>query len=199
MPTQEESTERRIIDYLEDCYERGWSCPTVRGIAAETNLSKSSVQRYLSKMEQNGVLQKGKWGYETIQMRREDYDTVSVAILGSIHCGSLAFEEENIEGYVKLPESLVGSGSFYLLKAYGDSMIEAGIEDDDYVLVRQQAEAHDGDIVVALVENEVTLKRFFRDTDNRRIILHPENRKMKDIVVKACQIQGVAVKVLKDL
>lgn len=78
-------------------------------------------------------------------------------------------------------------------------MIDVGINDGDLVLVRQQNEANYNDIVVALVENEVTLKRFRPDPENKRIILHPENKRMKDIVVRECKIQGVAIKVIKSL
>ena len=78
-------------------------------------------------------------------------------------------------------------------------MIDAGINDGDMVLVRQQEEANYNDIVVALVENEVTLKRYRPNRDRGVIILHPENKRMKDIVVDECKIQGVAIKVIKDL
>lgn len=78
-------------------------------------------------------------------------------------------------------------------------MIEAGIEDGDLVVIRKQSDANDGDIIVALVEEEATLKRLYRDEENGRIILHPENKDMSDIVVDNCIIQGIAVKVIKDL
>ena len=78
-------------------------------------------------------------------------------------------------------------------------MVEAGINDNDLILVRRTEKAEEGDIVVALVDGENTLKRFFLDKKSKKIILHPENRKLKDIVVSSCDIQGVAVKVLKDL
>ena len=77
-------------------------------------------------------------------------------------------------------------------------MIEAGIEDGDLVVIRKQSYANDGDIIVALVEEEATLKRMYRE-ENGRIILHPENKKMSDIIVDKCIIQGIAVKVIKDL
>ena len=78
-------------------------------------------------------------------------------------------------------------------------MVEACINDNDLILVRRTEKAEEGDIVVALVDGENTLKRFFLDKKSKKIILHPENSKMKDIVVRNCDIQGVAVKVLKDL
>ncbi len=83
--------------------------------------------------------------------------------------------------------------------ASGESMIDVGIEDGDLVVIRKQDTANEGDIVVALVDYEATLKRFYMDILNRRIILHPENKMMKDIYVDNCMIQGVAVKVIKDL
>ncbi len=121
-----------------------------------------------------------------------------VALLGSIACGSPMLEEENVEEYFTLPEKLVGSGKFFLLRAKGDSMINAGIDEGDLVLIKQQNMADDGDIVVALTEdNENTLKGIYRE--DGQIILRPENDDYDDIYVDECYIQGVAVKVLKDL
>ena len=116
-------------------------------------------------------------------------ETVPVAVVGSVSCGPLTFAEENIEEYIKLPTSLLGHGKFFILRASGQSMIGAGIEDGDLVVVRQQETAEPGQIVVALVEDEVTLKRFFPDPQNGCIRLHPENRRMKDIIVCEGQYQ----------
>ena len=120
-------------------------------------------------------------------------------ILGRIACGIPKFAEENIEEYVRLPVALFGKGNFFILRAYGDSMIEAGIDDGDLVLIRQQNYADEGQIVVALMEDDATLKRYYPEPENQRIRLHPENSRMDDIYVDYCEIQGVAVKVLKDL
>ena len=103
------------------------------------------------------------------------------------------YEEENIEEYVSLPTAIFGKGDFFILRASGQSMIEAGIDDGDLVVVKKQVEAKEGDIVVALVDNQNTLKRYFRDDENKKIILHPENKKMKDIIVDECCIQGVGL------
>ena len=117
-----------------------------------------------------------------------------------VPCGPLSEEYECIDGYVRLPVSFVGNAKkCFLLTASGNSMIDAGINDGDLVLVRQQEEANYNDIVVALVDNEVTLKRYRPDNENGVIVLHPENKRMKDIVVDECKIQGVAIKVIKDL
>ncbi|WP_242980705.1 LexA family protein [Blautia argi] len=79
---------------------------------------------------------------------------------------------------------MFGKGDFFILRASGQSMIEAGIDDDDLVVVKKQVEVNEGDIVVALVDNQNTLKRYFRDDENKKIILHPENKKMKDIICR---------------
>ena len=135
----------------------------------------------------------------TDKTEKTDVELTSVAILGSISCGIPQLEEERAEGFVSLPVSMFGRGEFFFLRAKGESMIDAGIDDGDLVLIRKQSEATDGQIVVALVENENTLKRFYMDKENHCIRLHPENKEMKDIIVASCEIQGVAVKVIKSL
>lgn len=122
-----------------------------------------------------------------------------VAVLGRVSCGLPKYAEENIEEYVSLPVSLFGQGRFFILRADGESMIEAGIEDGDMVVIRQQSTASEGQIVVALVEDETTLKRYYIDKRRRCVRLHPENSEMEDIYVNDCIIQGVAVHVIKAL
>ena len=158
-----------IEDYINSFRNRQGSTPSVRQIASGVGLAVGTVSKYLSYMRENGVL---------------DYDIPK-------------FAEENIEEYVCLPESLFGRGEFFLLRARGDSMTGAGIEDGDLVLIRQQSTADYNQIVVALVDDEATLKRFRPKVDH--ICLHPENNRYEDIIVESCLIQGVAVKVIKDL
>ena len=100
---------------------------------------------------------------------------------------------------MRLPIALFGQGDFYILRANGDSMIDANINHGDLVVVRQQDYAEEGQIVVALIEDEATLKRYYPEPERQRVRLHPENPKLQDIYVDDCSIQGVAVKVLKDL
>ena len=138
-------------------------------------------------------------GYRTMTSTKTKMQAVRVPVLGTIACGIPKYAEENIEEYVRLPVALFGQGNFFILRAYGDSMVEAGIDDGDLVLIRQQNYADEGQIVVALIEDDATLKRFYPEPENRRIRLHPENSHMEDIYVPMCEIQGVAVKVLKDL
>ena len=145
------------------------------------------------------MLSNGRRSYVTDTSRRARRDFVRVPILGEVACGLPRFAEENIVDYVQLPSSLFGNGDFYMLRASGYSMIDVGISSGDYVLIRRQNTAEPGEIVVALVEDEATLKRYYPEPERRRIRLHPENRVMDDIYVSDCEIQGIAVKVLKDL
>ncbi len=199
MRTKDEDLMQRIKDYIEEQCNFNGRVPPIREIATEFRIGKSSVQRYLDYMAEEGIISRGEYGYESIEQSRTER-TVTVAKLGYVPCGPLTEEFECIDGYVKLPASFVGNAQkCFLLTASGNSMIGAGINDGDLVLVKQQEWANQGDIVVALVENEVTLKRYYNDPENRRIILRPENKRMKDIYVKECLIQGVAIKVIKDL
>ena len=120
-------------------------------------------------------------------------------IYGGIPCGELGYLDDNIEGYVEIPESLIGTGSYFVLQADGDSMIGAGINDSDLVIIRKQDYADDGDIVVAFVDSKVTLKRYYKLRDIKAYRLHAENEAYEDKIVKECKVLGVAVKILKDL
>ena len=126
-------------------------------------------------------------------------ETTPVHLLGSIACGPFNFGEENILETYQFPTSFTGKGEFFLLHTFGQSMIDAGIEPGDLVLIRRQNTANPGDIVVVSVGDETTLKRYFPEPEKGRIRLHPENENMEDMYVKDCLIQGTAVKVIKDL
>lgn len=200
MQTKKQDLTNKIKHFIEEYYGQYGTSPTIRCIAENVGCSKSNVSIYIDYLKEQGLMEIGENGYETDVTKATNTKVVAVPKLGYVPCGPLSEEYECIDGYVRLPASFVGNAkSCFLLTATGNSMIDVGINDGDLVLVRQQNEANYNDIVVALVENEVTLKRFRPDPENKRIILHPENKRMKDIVVKECKIQGVAIKVIKDL
>jgi repressor LexA len=154
----------------------------------------------MQKLKENGEIDyNGSRSIRTDAIDKLDSSTVTVGLVGSIACGGPKFAEQNITEYFKLPTALVGYGDFFLLRADGESMINAGIDDGDLVLIKRQNVAAEGQIVVALIDDEATLKRFYIDRENRRFRLHPENDAMSDIFVNEVAIQGIAVKVLKDL
>lgn len=189
---------KEIEAFVDLYYTQHHKSPSCREIAENTTLQRSAVQRYLTAMNDQGMIQYDGKNIRTRKIQGNTPKMASVGIVGSINCGPLMTEEEAVEGYVDLPTSLFGNGDFYLLHASGDSMINAGIDDGDMILIRKQVDARDGDIVVAYVEGEGnTLKRLYRTDDG--IILHPENESMADIKVDHCMIQGVAVWIFKQV
>jgi len=189
-----------IEAYINDYKEKNGSAPTVREIESGIGLSKATVSRYLSYMRDNGMIDyAGHRNITTKEGRKTRDESVKVPVLGSVSCGVPKYAEENIEEYVRLPIALFGRGQFFILRANGDSMIDADIYDGDLVLIRQQNYADEGQIVVALMEDEATLKRYYPEPESHRVRLHPENEALEDIYVSDCIIQGVAVKVIKDL
>lgn len=191
---------KRLEHFIDNYMDEYGRSPTTREIAAGTGRALSTVHKYLSQMRTEGVLDYS--GHRNITTRRRKKmadESVQVPVLGKVSCGALKLAEECIEEYVHLPVALFGRGKYFLLRANGDSMIEASIDDGTLVLVRQQDYASPGQIVVALVGDEATLKRYYPEPEHNRICLHPENKSMDDIYVSSCAIQGVAVKVLKDL
>ncbi len=200
MRTKDEQFFCVIMNFIDSYTESNGFSPTVREIAEATGIPRSTVQRYLTDMITDGrVRSGGRRSYVTENARQMRRDFIRVPILGAVSCGLPIYAEENIEEYVQLPAVLFGTGDFYMLRANGYSMIDVGISNGDYVLIRRQQTAEPGEIVVALVEDEATLKRYYPEPERHRIRLHPENKIMDDIYVPDCEIQGIAVKVLKDL
>ncbi len=190
----------RIESFVNRYCEQNGLSPSMREISAELGLSCATVQRYLSVMRENGrISYNGHRSIVTENSLSVKGGLVSVPVLGRVSCGLPKYAEENIEEHINLPTAIFGRGDFYILRASGDSMIEAGINDGDMVLIRVQNTAEVGDIVVALIDDEATLKRYYPDRVHGRVRLHPENRTMEDIIVDDCVIQGVAVKLIKDL
>ena len=189
-----------LVRFIDDYIDNHGRSPSTREIAGGTGLSLATVSRYLSHMRENGMIDYT--GHRNIVTKRNSVsaaETNGVPVLGAVSCGIPKFAEENIEEYVKLPVALFGRGDFFLLRASGNSMIEAGIDDGDMVLVKRQDFAQPGQIVVALMEEEATLKRYYPEPHENRIRLHPENSELQDIIVSSCIIQGIASMVFKKV
>lgn len=197
MRSKDKTLMAAIEKFVSDYTDSNGISPTMQEVADGVGSSKATVQRYIAQLCDDGILDYS--GYRTMTSTKTKAAAIRVPVLGTIACGIPKFAEENIEEYVRLPVALFGKGNFFILRAYGDSMIEAGIDNGDLVMIRQQNYADEGQIVVALMEDEATLKRFYPEPKKHRIRLHPENSRMDDIYVDNCEIQGVAVKVLKDL
>jgi len=190
-----------MIEYIDKHYLKYKYTPSLRDIEAELGFSRQTAMRYLQELDKQGVL---KYDGKTVITQRiaqlTTDDTVRVPVVGSIPCGIPTSEEQTRGKYLSIPKSWVRTGKHYILKASGDSMIDAGIDDGDLVLIKMTKKAELGQIVAALDENnQSTLKRLVFDAKKERPVLHAENKRYKDICPQQIVIQGVAVKVIKDL
>ena len=197
MRSKNRATIAEIERFVQEYGDQNGRSPTMKEVGDTLGISVASAYRYITAMADEGLI--NYCGVRGITSTRSNTEVVSMPIVGDVACGTPILAEENIEEYVRMPVSLIGRGKFFILRAKGDSMIEVGIEDGDLVVIRQQDVADPGQIVVALIDDEATLKRYYPEPRQGRVRLHPENSEMDDILVESCQVQGVAVKVLKDL
>ncbi|PZN10227.1 MAG: repressor LexA [Bacillota bacterium] len=193
--------QRQILEYIKTCIrERGYP-PSVREIGEAVGLkSTSTVHAYLSRLEQKGFIRRDPTKPRAIEVIDEAIArsrTVAVPLVGQVTAGQPILAVENIEDVLPLPAGLVPDSEVFALRIRGNSMIGAGILDGDYAIVRRQDTAENGDIVVALIDDEATVKRFFREHD--RIRLQPENPAMEPIYVREARILGKVVALLRRL
>ena len=204
MRNRDESLFGKIIDFVNEYFEDYGRSPSTREIEQGIGASRPTIQRYLKTLQEQGEIEyDGHRGIIT-QYMRELMDTNRVQMGNSIPCGPLTEVTDAQLEHIRLPLALTGSGDFFLLRANGESMIGAGIDDGDLVLIRKQETPREGQIVAVLYNSDcTTLKRFHRESDSE-IHLIPENDSMKPIVLKgeqlnALKIQGIATMVMKDL
>ena len=195
----------KISRYIGDYYRKAHRTPTVRAIADGVGLSKSAVYNYLREMNDRGMI-----SYEDgvvadlPKIDKTETGFFSAPLVGSIRCGDPETEEEQVEMYISLPEVIFGRGDFYLLRASGDSMVDAGITEGDLILIRKQPTCDIGDVVVALDQNgQNTLKIYGGiDEENGMAILEYANEETypgERILVSKLVVQGVARHVIKKL
>ncbi len=195
----------KLEQYINDYQQKNGHSPSISDMVRDLGIPQTTVYRYITYMKDNGMIEvNGRGKYATKEMAKTKRTTISLPILGAVSCGIPKYAEENIEEYVQVPASWFGPGEFFALRADGQSMIDAGIDNGDLVIIRKQEYAESGQIVVALIDNEdATLKRYRPREGGQYIDLVPENDKFKvrtvDLSYETMIIQGVAVKVLKDL
>ncbi|SDM66988.1 SOS-response transcriptional repressor, LexA [Fictibacillus solisalsi] len=200
---------RRQIDILEFIKEevnaKGYP-PSVREIGEAVGLASSStVHGHLSRLEKKGLIRRDPTKPRAIEVLGLESDqiitksrSVNVPIIGKVTAGSPITAIENVDDYFSLPEHVVGDDNVFMLTVEGDSMIEAGIYDRDLVVVKQQPTAENGDIIVAMTEeNEATVKRFFKEKDHIR--LQPENASLSPILLPNVTILGKVIGVYRTL
>ena len=190
---------RRIRSFTDEFYKDAGRFPSTTEIAACVGVSRGTAYRYLIAMDEQGMISYDGGEIITQKIACLRSSQIAEVYTGSIPCGTPESVEATIADYVSLPTSIFGSGEMYVLRTRGDSMIDAGIDDGDLVVVKKQNSAKIGDIVVALHNNENTLKTLWFNKETKRYILHPENKSMEDIEVDNLMIQGVAKYIIKSL
>jgi len=181
------STQERVFSFLKDYHgEKGFP-PTLREIASHFGLKgPKAPQKTLNILERKGYISKIPGSSRAIEILDPPSvrlpQILSIPIIGRVRAGEPILAVENIEGYINLDRSLVSSEDVFLLRVQGDSMIDAHIQDGDFALVKPQPSAENGEIVVALIEDEATIKRIFQKRDLIR--LEPANPKMEPMIIK---------------
>jgi repressor LexA len=201
--------QQEIFDFIRKYSAKYGYPPTVRDIGKAVGLASSStVHAHLANLEKIGLLRRDPSKPRAIELLDRVVDTAvesvrgivrpdSLPLLGSVAAGQPMLAEDNIEDYVSVPEIAGGGDGQYVLRIRGDSMKDAGILEGDYVVVHSQGTAQDGDIVVALLGEEATVKRFFRESDHIR--LQPENDTMEPIRSKEVKVLGRVVGLLRGV
>jgi repressor LexA len=196
--------QQEIFDFIKRYSARYGYPPTVRDIGKAVGLASSStVHAHLSNLERIGLLRRDPTKPRAIELLDRAASGVrnlvrpGLPLVGQVAAGQPVLAEENIEDYVQTPSFAGGDQGGYLLRVRGDSMKNVGILDGDLVVVRQQDEADDGEIVVALVGEEATVKRFYREADHVR--LQPENEAMQPIRSRDVRVLGRVVGLMRSL
>lgn len=184
--------QKEILDFLNRQIQQKGYPPSVREICSAVGLrSTSTVHGYLQRLEKKGLIHKDPTKPRALRVtdgsnkQSSNYfmgkELVGVPVVGRVTAGQPILAVENIEDTFPLPVEYTGNSDSFMLKVRGDSMVDAGILDGDYILVRQQRTANNGDIVVALIEDEATVKRYYKENGYYR--LQPENQYMEPIIV----------------
>ena len=189
--------QQEILDYIkEEILKKGYP-PAVREICEAVKLkSTSSVHAHLETLEKNGYIRRDPTKPRAIEIVDENFnltrrEMVNVPIVGKVAAGEPILAVENIENYFPIPAEFMPNEPTFILQVQGESMINAGILDGDYVLVQQQPTANDGDMVVALVDDSATVKTFYKENGYYR--LQPENDFMDPIIVSEVMIMGKVI------
>jgi repressor LexA len=188
--------QQRVLEVIRSTMRDRGQPPTVREIGQEIGVASScTVQRHLDALVRKGFITRDRYKYRSIQLADSPFPmfarAMNVPIVGSIAAGAPITAVENIEDTFPLPAEMVGDDTIFMLRVRGDSMIDAGIFDGDLVAVRQQPDAVNGDIVAALLEEEATVKRFFREGDHIR--LQAENPEYEPILARDVKILGKVI------
>lgn len=186
-------SQQSILEYIRNSVQEGVS-PSVREICAATGLkSTATVHTHLKVLEEKGLIIRGQGTNRSIRLSNDN--TAVVPILGKVTAGMPILAVEDIEGYVPVSDRIRRGRELFALRVVGESMVNAGILDNDIVVVHKTPVAENGQIVVAMVDDEATVKRFYKENGHYR--LQPENDDYDPIIVDDCSILGQVVSVVR--
>ena len=197
--------QEEILNYIKDEILKKGYPPAVREICSAVGLrSTSSVHAHLETLERMGYIRRDPTKPRTIEIADDVFygvgrqEVFSVPLVGRVAAGEPILAQEHIESYFPYPaaELPAGADNIFMLEVHGESMINAGILDGDRILVREQSTAHNGEIVVALIEESATVKRFYKENGYFR--LQPENDEMEPIIVQDCRILGKVIALIRS-
>lgn len=212
--------QRRILEFIRDSLHNEYRCPTVREICAHVGLSSTStVQSHLNTLEKFGYIRRDPNKNRAISIVNDIKPNISISkdsnemsssdnfeflganlkqvpLIGTVQAGMPITAIENLESTMTLPVQLTGNSDCFMLRVQGDSMMNIGIYEGDMLIVRHQNTANNGDVVVARIDDEATVKRFFKEKGHIR--LQPENDDFAPIIVKGCHIEGLVIGLVRD-
>lgn len=194
--------QQRILEYIKSEIQTKGYPPSVREIANAVGLkSTSTVHGHLTRLEKKGLLHRDAMKPRAMEVIGDPNfvrnATTAIPVVGRVTAGQPILAEENVDEYIPIPDAMLGDGEHFILLVKGESMIQAGIMDGDYVVVRKQQEANNGDIVVAMIEDSATVKRFYKEHGHFR--LQPENLTMDPIYTDEVTILGKVVSLYRIL
>ena len=212
--------QRRILEFIRDSLHNEYRCPTVREICAHVGLSSTStVQSHLNTLEKFGYIRRDPNKNRAISIVNDIKPNISISkdsnemsssdnfeflganlkqvpLIGTVQAGMPITAIENLESTMTLPVQLTGNSDCFMLRVQGDSIMNIGIYEGDMLIVRHQNTANNGDVVVARIDDEATVKRFFKEKGHIR--LQPENDDFAPIIVKDCHIEGLVIGLVRD-
>lgn len=190
-----------ILEYIKSQILNKGYPPSVRDICTAVNLkSTSSVHAHLETLEKNGYIRRDPTKPRAIEIIDDNFnltrrEVVNVPLIGQVAAGQPLLAVENITSYFPIPAEFIPKEEVFMLNVKGESMVNAGIYDGDQIIVKQQSTASNGEIVVALVDDSATVKRFYKE--NGHIRLQPENDFMEPIIVDSCEIIGKVIGLIR--
>lgn len=199
--------QKQVLDFIKQFIAKNQLAPTVRDIQNGVGIkSTSTVSNDLTKLEKEGYIERSNLKSRAIKLLVDNEyegeilsskeETIDIPVLGNIAAGSPTYAEENIESYYPVPTHITKNKDYFLLKVKGDSMIEAGILEDDLILVEKTNYANHGEIVVALIEDSATVKRLYKK--NGQVMLIPENSSMEPIIPEYMEILGKVISLFRE-